>query len=338
MDKETILLTGAAGFIGSHVARNLLEFYRKDYRIIAVDDLSGGFVENLPRGVEFVCADVSDPHIVNAIFKAYQPRFVFHLAAYAAEGLSFFIQNFNCRNNLIASINLINGAVNYDVERFVFTSSIAVYGHAEPPVDESCPPKPADPYGIAKYAVEQSLQVAWEMFGLKYTIFRPHNVFGEYQNLGDPYRNVVGIFMNQMLKHQPLTVFGDGTQQRAFSYIAGVAWAIAKCVQIEETVNEVYNVGADQHYSINRLAEEVQRAFHRKAEILYLPPRNEVKDVYARHDKAAAVFSDAPQVDFRTGIARMARWAMRRGPMEPRKFSGIEVTRNMPPSWAQFTL
>jgi len=338
MSKRTILLTGAAGFIGSHVARDLLRFYAGEYRIIAVDDLSGGFVENLPEGVEFVCADVSDPQIVNAIFKAFQPRFVFHLAAYAAEGLSFFIQNFNIRNNLIASVNLINGAVNYDVERFVFTSSIAVYGHADPPVDESCPPQPADPYGIAKFAVEQSLRVAWEMFGLKYTVFRPHNVFGEYQNLGDPYRNVVGIFMNQMLRNQPLTIFGDGTQVRAFSYIAGVSWAIANCIQIEKAVNETYNVGTDQYYSINELAEAVQLAFGRRAEITHLPQRNEVKDIYAKHDKAAAVFRDAPQVEFRVGIEKMARWAMNRGPMEPRKFTGIEVTKHMPPSWAQFTL
>lgn len=338
MNKEAILLTGAAGFIGSHVARDLLRFYGREYWIIAVDDLSGGFVENLPEGVEFVCADVSDQRIVSSIFRAYKPRFVFHLAAYAAEGLSFFIQNFNARNNLIASINLINESVNYDIERFVFTSSIAVYGHAEPPVDESCVPKPADPYGITKLAVEQSLEVAWRMFGLKYTIFRPHNVFGEYQNLGDPYRNVVGIFMNQMLKNQPLTIFGDGTQRRAFSYIAGVSWAIAKCIQLEETANEIYNVGADQDYSVNELAEEVQRAFGRKAEINYLPSRNEVYIIYAKHNKAAAAFPEAPQVGFREGIERMARWAMRRGPMEPQKFKRIEVAKNMPPSWARFTL
>jgi len=227
MSKGTILITGAAGFIGSHVTRDLLRFYGNGYRIIAVDNLSGGFIENLPEGAEFVCADVSDQQIVNAIFKTFKPQFVFHLAAYAAEGLSFFIQNFNIRNNLISSVNLINASVNHKVERFVFTSSIAVYGHAKPPVDEACPTLPADPYGIAKSAVEQSLRVAGEMFGLQYTIFRPHNVFGEYQNLGDPYRNVVGIFMNQMLRNQPLTVFGDGNQRRAFSYIAGVSWAIA---------------------------------------------------------------------------------------------------------------
>jgi UDP-glucose 4-epimerase len=144
--------------------------------------------------------------------------------------------------------------------------------------------------------------------------------------------------MNQMLKNQPLTVFGDGTQRRAFSYIAGVSWAIARCIQIEKTINEVYNVGADQYYSVAELAAEVQRAFGRKAELAHLPPRHEVRDIYARHDKAAAVFSDAPQVDFRTGIEKMARWAKSRGPLEPQKFSGIEVTKNMPPSWAQLTL
>jgi UDP-glucose 4-epimerase len=316
----------------------LLKCYGSRYRIVAIDDLSGGFIENLPGGVEFVCADVSHQPVVKSLFKTFRPKFVFHLAAYAAEGLSFFIQNFNFRNNLLASINLINESVNHEVERFVFTSSIAVYGHADPPVDESCTPRPADPYGIAKFAVEQSLAVAHEMFGLKYTIFRPHNVFGEYQNLGDPYRNVVGIFMNQMLKNQPLTIFGDGSQRRAFSYIAGVAWAITRCIELEETVNEVYNVGADRDYSINELAEEIQRSFGRSAEINYLPARNEVQVIYASHNKAAAVFADAPQVGLREGIERMARWAMQRGPMEPQKFTGIEVGKNMPPSWARFTL
>jgi UDP-glucose 4-epimerase len=338
MKKESILITGAAGFIGSHVARELLQLYRGRYRLIAADDLSGGFVENLPAGVEFVCADVSQPAIVKALFRTYTPRFVFHLAAYAAEGLSFFIQNFNCRNNLLASINLINESVNSNVERFVFTSSIAVYGHAHPPVDEVCQPRPADPYGIAKFAVEQSLAVASEMFGLRYTIFRPHNVYGEYQNLGDPYRNVVGIFMNQMLKNQPLTIFGDGTQRRAFSYVAGVAWAIAHCLETDAAINQIFNVGADQDYSISELAEEVQHAFGRRAEVHHLAPRNEVQAIYAKHDKAKAVFPDMPHIELRGGIQRMARWAVQRGPMEPQKFSGIEISKNMPPSWAKFTL
>lgn len=338
MTKASILLTGAAGFIGAHVARQLLLNYGDRYRVIAVDDLSGGFLENLPPGVEFVCADVSQAPTVKALFRAYRPRFVLHLAAYAAEGLSFFIQNFNCRNNLLASINLINESVNYDVERFVFTSSIAVYGHAQPPVDETCPPQPADPYGIAKHAVEQSLAVAQSMFGLRYTIFRPHNVFGEYQNLGDPYRNVVGIFMNQMLQNQPLTIFGDGTQRRAFSYVAGVAWAIAESLRCEAAVNQVFNVGADQDYSINELVQEIERAFDRPAETVHLPPRNEVQVIYARHDKARAVFPAMPEVPLREGIRRMARWARQRGPMTPQVFSGVEITKNMPPSWARFTL
>jgi UDP-glucose 4-epimerase len=143
MSKGIILITGAAGFIGSHVTRDLLRFYGEGYRIIAVDNLSGGFIENLPEGAEFVCADVSDQQIVNVIFKTFKPQLVFHLAAYAAEGLSSFVQNFSIRNNLISSVNLINATVNHKVERFVFTSSIAVYGRAKPPLTKPalpCPP------------------------------------------------------------------------------------------------------------------------------------------------------------------------------------------------------
>ena len=117
---------------------------------------------------------------------------MFHLAAYAAEGLSPFIRRFNYQNNLIGSINLINLSVRHDVERFVFTSSVAVYGTGQLPMTEDQVPVPEDPYGNAKLAVERDLVCAHDMFGLGYTIFRPHNVYGEYQNIGDNYRNVVG--------------------------------------------------------------------------------------------------------------------------------------------------
>jgi len=191
------LVTGGAGFIGAHVTRELLE--RGD-EIVVLDDLSGGFEDNLPSGVKFVKGSICDSELVDRLFAEEKFDNVYHLAAYAAEGLSHFIKRFNYNNNLIGSVNLINASVNNDIKCFVFTSSIAVYGANQLPMNEEQVPQPEDSYGIAKYAVEQELKASHEMFGLNYVIFRPHNVYGEFQNIGDKYRNVIGIFMNQIMQ------------------------------------------------------------------------------------------------------------------------------------------
>src|SRR6202008_3880803 len=143
---------------------------------------------------------------------------------------------------------------------FVFTSSIAVYGAGQSPMSEDMAPLPEDSYGIAKLAIEQELRISHEMFGLDYVIFRPHNVYGERQNIGDRYRNVVGIFMNQLLKGEPMTIFGDGEQERAFTHVGDVAPLIAASVDFPEARNEVFNVGADIPFTVNKLARVVAAA------------------------------------------------------------------------------
>src|SRR5438874_6612519 len=224
-----ILVTGAAGFIGSHVVEHLLG---RGNEVVGLDDLSGGFTDNLPKGTIFYEGSAADATLVPRIFAEHRITHVFHLAAYAAEGLSHFIRRFNYTNNVVGSMNVLNEAVRHDIKRFVFTSSIAVYGANQLPMTEDLVPQPEDPYGIAKYAVELDLRAAHEMFGLNYVIFRPHNVYGEYQNIGDRYRNVIGIFMNQLMQGKQLTIFGDGSQTRAFSYIDDVAIPIAQSVNL----------------------------------------------------------------------------------------------------------
>src|SRR5581483_11765218 len=187
---ESVLVTGAAGFLGSHLVRALLSDDRYHaLQILALDDLSGGFQENLPESsrVSFLPISITDAAAVDRVFDEHRIRFVFHLAAYAAEGLSHFIRRFNYTNNLIGIVNLINASVVSGVQHFVFTSSIAVYGAARVPMREDMVPAPEDHYGISKLAVELELHAAKAQFGLKYTIFRPHNVYGEFQNLGDRY-------------------------------------------------------------------------------------------------------------------------------------------------------
>lgn len=325
------LVTGAAGFIGSHVAQSLLE---RGHAVVCLDDLTGGFLDNVPSAAEFIEGSVVDNNTVEAVFEGHNIDYVFHLAAYAAEGLSHFIRRFNYSNNVIGSVNLINQAVTNQVKRFVFTSSIAVYGENQLPMTEDLTPRPEDPYGIAKYAVELDLEAAYRQFGLEYTVFRPHNVYGEHQNIGDKYRNVVGIFMNQIMHDRPLTVFGDGTQTRAFSYIDDVAPVIAGSIDVPGAVGEVFNIGADRPYTVNELAQVVSATLRVEPEITYLPARNEVMHAYASHDKVRRVFDLSDETTpLEVGIGKMAEWSKRVGARKTQEFEGVEVWKEFPEGW-----
>lgn len=326
----TSLVTGGAGFIGAHVTKHLLN---AGHKVVVVDDLSGGFEDHVDQRAIFVKGSIEDVQLLGDLFEEHQFDYVYHLAAYAAEGLSHFIRRFNYNNNLIGSINLINLAVNHKVKCFVFTSSIAVYGEQTPPMTEDMHPQPEDPYGVAKYAVEMDLQCAHEMFGLNYVIFRPHNVYGEYQNIGDRYRNVVGIFMNQLMQGKELTVFGDGLQTRAFSYIDDVAPIIARSVEVKEAYNQIFNVGADQEYSVKELATAVMEAMKTKGELKHLPPRNEVVHAYADHSKVKRVFGLSDATPLNEGINAMAKWAIEVGSRASSTFDNIEIAENLPSIW-----
>jgi UDP-glucose 4-epimerase len=327
---EKVLVTGGAGFIGSHVARRLL---REGYEVVILDDLSGGFKENLPEGASFIEGSILDRDLLADIFEREAFKYVYHLAAYAAEGLSHFIKHFNYQNNLIGSVNLINLSILHEIRCFVFTSSIATYGEIPPPMKESDVPHPEDPYGVAKLAVEMELGVSKKQFDLDYVIFRPHNVYGEYQNLSDRYRNVIGIFMNQIMQGKPLSVFGDGEQTRAFSYIDDLMNPMVECIKREDCFGQVFNIGADKSWSVKRLAYEVQRALSSDLELLHLPPRNEVEHAHADHSKLKKFFGDLPQTDLAQGIDRMAAWARDQGPTPPSRFGEIEIERGLPSFW-----
>jgi UDP-glucose 4-epimerase len=334
MKKHVSLVTGCSGFIGSHVAKELVSL---GHEVIGIDDLSGGFLINNPEGMKFIQGSVADADFIQRVFASYQFDYVYHLAAYAAEGLSHFIRNFNYQNNLVGSINLINAAVNSGtVKTFVFTSSIAVYGSNQTPMTEALTPLPEDPYGVSKYAVELDLECAHRMFGMNYVIFRPHNVYGEGQNIGDPYRNVIGIFMNQIMQGKPMTIFGDGTQTRAFSYIADVAPIIARCVDVKEAYNQVFNVGADKPYTVSELAVQVAHAMGVKPEINYLDARKETLHAYCTHDKAHQYFHSLfSNVSLEDGLQKMAVWAKKTGALPGQIFEKVEIEKNMPPSWAR---
>jgi len=325
------LVTGAAGFIGSHVAKHLLDV---GMDVVALDDLSGGFRVNVPAKAIWVEASVTDIAALRPIFEEHAFDYVFHLAAYAAEGLSHFIRHYNYTTNLLGSINLINLSVLHGVKCFVFTSSIAVYGEDQIPMTEDLIPEPEDPYGISKYAVELDLLAAHRQFGLEYIVFRPHNVYGEHQNIGDKYRNVIGIFMNQILQDEPITIFGDGEQTRAFSYIDDVAPVISSSVLVPTAYGEVFNVGGDTPYSVNHLAEAVRELMGVPDHpVVHLPARNEIKHAYALHQKARQFLEVPHPTPLREGLDKMARWVFGVGSRKTKDFESIEIPHGLPKGW-----
>ncbi len=317
--------------MGAHLVRELLA--RGD-EVVALDDLSGGFESNVDPDARFVKASITDAETIERLFDAERFDRVYHLAAYAAEGLSHFIKRFNYTNNVIGSVTLINAAVNHDVDCLVFTSSIAVYGADQTPMSEEMLPSPEDSYGIAKRSIELELAASKELFDLDYVVFRPHNVYGELQNIGDRYRNVLGIFINQIMRGEPLSIFGDGTQTRAFSYVADVVKPIAAAPDVAGAREEIFNVGADLPVSVNDLADLVRAEMGVPDHpVVHHEARKEVLHAFSDHSKLSRVFGEHESVPLEQGVRVMCEWAKEHGPRETPPFAGIEIEKNLPPSW-----
>ena len=200
---------------------------------------------------------------------------------------------------------------------------------------EEMVPLPEDSYGIAKLAVELDLKVSHEMFGLNYVIFRPHNVYGERQNIGDRYRNVVGIFMNQILKGEPMTIFGDGEQQRAFTHINDVAPIVAESINFPAAYNQIFNIGADVPFTVNNLAGVVAKKMGVPCDVKHLEARKEVTFAFSDHSKAERVFGKRKKTSLKGGVGSMAAWVKAHGARTSGVFEGIEIMKNLPPSWSR---
>jgi len=326
-----IFVTGCADLLGANYTRHLLA---NGHEVIGIDDLSGGYKAFLPKGEKFTFAkfDLERRKKVVELFEEHKPDVLFHFAAYAAEGLSPFIRNFNYRNNLICSANLINECVAHNT-KFIFTSSMAVYGEQEPPFTEDKRPQPIDPYGIAKYAVECDLKLAHEQFGLRYNIVRPHNVLGIYQNIWDKYRNVIGIFIRKTLNGQPILVYGDGEQTRAFSDIKYYMEPFDRL--LTEHDGETFNIGADKHFSLNEVAEAVQkigRKYGYEVPIEYGEPRHEVKHAYCDHTKAKTMLDFKDETNLEELIDSMFVWAIKQ-PNRKVKNMDYEITKDIYDYW-----
>lgn len=309
-NKKTILITGVAGLIGSRLADWLIEKY-PHYKVVGIDDLSGGYTQNINPDLDFWEINLINPdHRLDLCFSENKFDYVFHFAAYAAEGLSPFIRQYNYDNNLKATARIVNECIKNDVRRLVFTSTLAVYGHGYGGIfDESQVPKPIDPYGVAKYACEMDIQIAGEQHGLDWCIIRPHNVYGIKQNIWDKYRNVLGIWMYQILNDEPMSIFGDGSQTRAFSYIDDIIPPLWNSAVSDGASKEIINLGGIQEYSINQ-ANQILTEITGYTKRIYLEARHEVKNSIPTWKKSEDILGFKHNTSLNEGLLRMWNWAL----------------------------
>lgn len=301
-----ILITGVAGLMGSRLADYLLQNYN-NFNIIGIDDFSGGYIENIDNKVILYKRTLGSENITD-IFEKYKFDYVFHFAAYAAECLSPFIRKYNYQNNLIATADIINNCIKYNVKRLIFTSSLAVYGNQTPPFEESLIPQPLDPYGVSKYACELDIKIAGEQHGLDWCILRPHNVYGAKQNIWDKYRNVLGIWMYQYINNQPLTIFGDGLQTRAFSLIDNSLPSYWNAAVLPEASKQIINIGSSNYITIKQACELVIKVIG-GGDIIYKEARHEVKNAYVTSQKSIDILKYNEQYNLEQGITFMWNWA-----------------------------
>lgn len=326
------LVTGGAGFIGSHLAA---ELRRRDHEVVVLDDLSTGRADRVPAGADLVTGSICDAALVERVFSDFRPEVVFHFAAFAAEGISHAVKRFNYETNVVGSVTLLNAAVNHETGFFGFASTVAVYGAGRAPMAESDIPTPEDSYAIGKFAVEQELAVTMRTQGLPYAAVRLHNVYGEWQNMRDPYRNAVAIFLNQILRGEPISVYGDGGQVRAFTLIDDIAPVIAGLPEQPKAVGRVFNIGARQTYSVLELAHAVREAMGVPDHpIVHLPGRDEVRIAYTDTTLGRTELGEWPETPLAVGLKKTADWARSQGPQDLQRTVRPEVGEGKLPDWA----
>ena len=328
---KKVLITGVAGLLGSRLADWIIE-NKPEYKVVGIDDLSGGFEENINPKVDFWQMNLID-HPIENCFEVNKFDYVFHFAAYAAEGLSPFIRSFNYDNNLKATSRIVNECIKHDVKRLVFTSTLAVYGHGDGGIfNEAQVPKPIDPYGVAKYACEMDIQIANEQHGLDYCIVRPHNVYGIKQNIWDKYRNVLGIWMYQHLNGEDLTIFGDGEQTRAFSYIDDSLEPLWNAAVKPKASKEIINLGGIEEYSINEaclMLKEIMGACC----ISYFESRHEVKHSIPTFQKSIDILGFEHKTNLKEGLTEMWEWAKKQPMRERFVWPSYELEKGIYSFW-----
>ena len=336
---KRILVTGAAGFMGSHLVDYLV---RQGHEVYGVDDMSGGFWRNIHPDSHFISLDLRDRDATKEYVEQVKPQLLYHLAADATEGRSQFTPLQCTDRNYVAYLNTLVPAIAAGLERVVVTSSMSVYGAQSPPFDEEMEPAPEDIYGIAKAAMEKATEILAQVHGFEYVIVRPHNVYGPRQNIADPYRNVIGIFINRLLQGKGYYIYGDGEQKRAFTYIDDFTPYMALTGFSDACVGERINLGPRQEHSINDMSDMLLHLFYdgREPEVepVYLPDRpQEVREAYCTADKAERLLGYEMHVPLEEGLRRMLAWARALGPQAPRYLDdGLElVSGDVPATWRE---
>ena len=326
-----ILITGVAGLLGSRLSDWIIE-NKPNVQIVGIDDLSGGYVENVNSKVELWQMNLVNGNI-SECFERHQFDYVYHMAAYAAEGLSPFIRSYNYQNNLVATSRVINECIKHDIKRLVFTSTMAVYGHGNGDIfDEIQVPCPVDPYGIAKYACEMDIKVAGEQHGLDWCIIRPHNVYGVKQNIWDKYRNVLGIWMYQHMNGEPMSIFGDGEQKRAFSFIDDCLEPLWKSSQQENCSKEIINLGGTRHYTINE-ANETLKEVIKDGQTVYKEQRHEVKNAVPTWQKSVDLLGYEDKTTLYDGLSQMWEWVKKQPSRKRFVWGNYEVEKGIYSFW-----
>jgi len=251
MGELKILVTGAAGFLGSHLCEKLQNLQHK---VIGIDNMIGGTLDNLPKKLEFYKIDCCDFKKLTKVMK--DVDIVYHCAATAHEGLSVFSPIEITKNNYLATVSVITAGINNKVNRIIYCSSMARYGSQATPFTEDMQPRPVDPYGISKVAGEEVLKSLCNLNNIEWVIAVPHNIIGPKQKYDDPYRNVVSIMLNRLLQNKRPIIYGDGEQKRCFSYIDDCIYCLLALIDNKAVVNEIINIGPDEEFvTINKIAE-----------------------------------------------------------------------------------
>lgn len=330
---EKVLVTGGAGFMGSWLVDELL---KRGHSVVSIDDLSGGFSANVNENCKFVKMDLRDTKKVMKIVKDEDVEIIYHLAAYAAEGQSIFSPIQINDINITPMNNLLVATVNNDVKKFVFTSSMAVYGDQKPPFSEDMPRIPEDPYGCGKAYCERMSEIFSEIYGFDYTILRPHNVYGPRQNISDPYRNVLGIWINRIMRGKPPYIYGDGEQTRAFSYIEDVTPAVANAGLYKKSNGQIINVGSKEVVTINEACKLVLETMGSDLKPIYLEERpGEVKHAYCTTKKSEKLLDYKTEHKLKDGIKKMIEWAQKVGPQKPAYRLPLEITKKVLRIWKE---
>ena len=326
-----VLITGVAGLLGSRLADYIIENV-PNAEVVGIDDLSGGYKENVNPKIEFWQMDLLT-HPIENCFEVNKFDYVFHLAAYAAEGLSPFIRQYNYENNLVVTSRIVNQCIKHNVKRLVFTSTLAVYGHGEGGIfDENQQQAPIDPYGVAKYACEMDIQIAGEQHGLDWCIIRPHNVYGRNQNIWDKYRNVLGIWMYQHLNGLPMTIFGDGEQTRAFSCIDDIVEPLWKSAILSEASKEIINLGGIEEWTINDACKVLQEVVG-GGTINYKEGRHEVKHAIPTWQKSIDILGFEHKIELKDGLKDMWEWAQKQPKREQFVWDSYEIDNGIYSFW-----